>query len=414
MELVFPELGGGTFQGLNDAGVETFQGSVDAHVARECGQNTGDALAEQLGVAFEQRRELPVALRAFVKRNGRLDGGMSLLFPSAVLGTSIWFSSMWGDVVGWVTFAAGMTAAPLGYFTYAAKKYLMLGFAHDDLEPAFKSEAEQTREELTVSESAASPRLEKILRRVAVTTVPVALALFGAFVVVETTGWVRAFPWARPLFNAMITTMVVIGPTATISAIAYGLVAKRRRDIDTEFWQRVWMGPIGRFAFALGRKLVGTRTVGSAMTHRATELSLGLAAEQLFDALPREARASLGDLPPVLKRLQADAQSLRKHHDALQEALNDAGDAAAQSIEYAEVRATRDEIKAKLGDAVGALETIRLNLLRLHAGSGSVEGLTTHIGLAAAVSEEVERLLAAKAEMERGLSFPREIATTPA
>ena len=249
---------------------------------------------------------------------------------------------------------------------------------------------------------------------VAITTVPLALAMFGTFVFVETSGLVRAFPWTRPLFNAMVAAMAVIGPTATISAVAFGLVASRRRDVDTEFWHKVWMGPIGRFAFSLGRKLVGTRTVGSAMTHRATELSLGLAAEQLFDALPRESRASLGDLPPVLKRLQADAQSLRKHHDALQEALNDAGDAAAQSIEYAEVRATRDEIKAKLGDAVGALETIRLNLLRLHAGSGSVEGLTTHIGLAAAVSEEVERLLAAKAEMERGLSFPREIASTPA
>ncbi|MBW7934415.1 MAG: serine/threonine protein kinase, partial [Gemmatimonadaceae bacterium] len=34
---------------------------------------TATALAEQLGVALEQRREIPVALRAFVKRNGRLD-----------------------------------------------------------------------------------------------------------------------------------------------------------------------------------------------------------------------------------------------------------------------------------------------------------------------------------------------------
>lgn len=43
MQLVFPELGGGPFQGLNDAGVENFQGAIDAFLARECGQNTGDA-----------------------------------------------------------------------------------------------------------------------------------------------------------------------------------------------------------------------------------------------------------------------------------------------------------------------------------------------------------------------------------
>ena len=119
------------------------------------------------------------------------------------------------------------------------------------------------------------------------------------------------------------------------------------------------------------------------------------------------------DLPASLKQLQTDAQLLRRNLDELQDALNDAGDASA-SVEYAELRLTRDQIQAKLGDAVGALETIRLNLLRLHAGSGSLEGLTTHIGLAAAVSEEVERLLAAKAEVERTLAFPREIASTPA
>jgi hypothetical protein len=121
---------------------------------------------------------------------------------------------------------------------------------------------------------------------------------------------------------------------------------------------------------------------------------------------------ALGDLPAVLHRLQDDAQRLRASHDALQEAINDAGDAAA-SVEYADIRETRDTLHAKLGEAVASLETIRLNLLRLHAGSGSVEGLTTHIGLAAAVSEEVERLLAAKGDIERALAFPRETAATP-
>ena len=93
-------------------------------------------------------------------------------------------------------------------------------------------------------------------------------------------------------------------------------------------------------------------------------------------------------------------------------ALNDAGDAGA-SVEFAAVRATRDEIQAKLGDAVGALETIRLNLLRLHAGSGSIEGLTTHLGLAAEVSESVVRLIAAKAEVQKLLAFPRTTQPTP-
>ena len=107
-----------------------------------------------------------------------------------------------------------------------------------------------------------------------------------------------------------------------------------------------------------------------------------------------------------------ETTDLRKHYDGLQEALSDAGDAAA-SEQYVEVRATRDAIHAKLGETVGALETIRLNLLRLHAGSATVEGLTTHLGIAAEVSEEVARLISAYEEMEQAPDFPRLPAATP-
>lgn len=45
MELLFPALEGGQEQGLNDAGVEAFQGSIGQYVVRECAQNSGDAPA---------------------------------------------------------------------------------------------------------------------------------------------------------------------------------------------------------------------------------------------------------------------------------------------------------------------------------------------------------------------------------
>ena len=84
--------------------------------------------------------------------------------------------------------------------------------------------------------------------------------------------------------------------------------------------------------------------------------------------------------------------------------MSNAGDAAS-SAELADVRATRDSIHAKLGEAVGALETIRLNLLRLHAGSATIEGLTTHLGLAAEVSDELARLVAAHEEVEQTIKI---------
>lgn len=51
MILRFPELMGGPVQGLNDAGVENFQGAIDLYVSRECGQNTGDAVRNGIATA---------------------------------------------------------------------------------------------------------------------------------------------------------------------------------------------------------------------------------------------------------------------------------------------------------------------------------------------------------------------------
>lgn len=43
MNLKFPPLSGGVSQGLNDAGIETFEGDYAYYVARECTQNSLDA-----------------------------------------------------------------------------------------------------------------------------------------------------------------------------------------------------------------------------------------------------------------------------------------------------------------------------------------------------------------------------------
>src|SRR5439155_9654326 len=45
MRLRFPPLAGGVIQGLNDAGIETFEGDYPHFVVRECAQNSLDAAA---------------------------------------------------------------------------------------------------------------------------------------------------------------------------------------------------------------------------------------------------------------------------------------------------------------------------------------------------------------------------------
>jgi len=360
---------------------------------------SADAVAEQLSLALEQRRELPAALRAFVKRYGRLDGGGTLVGMFFLLIGSNIVSALFGGTPGFATFVFGLTVVPFAYLVGAARRLTRLGFTHQDLGPAFQAESEQAREELSVEHRRGPTPLERILGAAA----RVSGTIFGLSAVTV----YLALRHSMFMFMDAGAVFALSGAVTLMSTIGLLAMQQRHRDVDTEFWGKVWMGRIGRLAFGIARRLVGRGQATSAMTHRATELSLGMAAEQLFESLPKETRQELGDLPALLGRLQNDAQLLRKHYTGLQEAIADLGDDAS-APQHAGLRADRDAVHAKLGDAVGALETIRLNLLRLHAGAATVAGLTTHLGLAAEVSEEVERLIAAREETERILKPPRQ------
>src|SRR5216117_2457371 len=72
-----------------------------------------EVLAEQLSHALEQRRDLPVALRAFVKHDARLDGGGVLVYQWGLLGVAVGAGYLTGSVaVGFGLLAAGVTVVP--------------------------------------------------------------------------------------------------------------------------------------------------------------------------------------------------------------------------------------------------------------------------------------------------------------
>jgi serine/threonine-protein kinase len=378
---------------------------VDQCLAKEPADrpSSADALAEQLGGAIEQRRALPVALRAFVKRNGRMDGGGTLIYSAALLVASTGLSASINMRAGFVAFAAGVVLAPVAFAVLSARRLLRLGFAHADLGPAFRTELENAREERAVERS--GPRvLERVLGGVA----RVALSFSAVAIPVTVIGnALNAWGIARAALSA---TALALG-VGVLTGTTYLALVQSRRDIDTEFWGKVWMGKFGRFAFSLARRFRGSRPVAQAMTHRATELSLSLAAEQLYERLPKQARQALGDVPALLERLQRAAQLLRTRHEELNAAIEMQRRGDGEDVEG--LREERDAVHDRLTSAVSALETIRLNLLRLHAGSAAVEGLTTHIGLAEEVSDEIERMVAARAEIDASLRFPRMVEPTP-
>ena len=364
----------------------------------------GEDFAESLGQVLEAHKELPVALRVFVKRGGRL-GGMGgliyLLFSWVGLGAAMSLAPRGHELLTfWLAFGTAYGVGPAIMLAARARRFLASGFDPKDLPAAFRTELEQGLEE-RVFEYGRRPSLyERVTGILAGTSG--AVAVVSGFMLAGTGFSSRslgvAFAWS------MVTTFT--------SGFLWLTRLNRRVDLDTKIWSWVWRGPIGRALFAVARPFVGRRALPAAGTHRATELALSLAAEQLYDELPKATRTRLKELPDALRRLESDAQRLRARLDELQDALA-GGEAAATPVgdpigeRRSRVRealeAERSLVERRHADAVAALESIRLSLLRLHAGSGSVESLTTDLGLSREISADVNRLFEAHQELEAGL-----------
>ncbi|HYU08427.1 MAG TPA: protein kinase [Gemmatimonadales bacterium] len=360
------------------------------------------ALADQLGHALEQRRELPVALRAFVKHDARLDGSGVLVWPFVMLvATPIAGMLTQSVAVGFVTLVSGYTLVPLGVLINRARKLLNAGFGHSDIGVAFKAEIDRTREERAygLGHGGGPSTLERILRWI---------GGIGTGTAMITLAIINSIPFGD---YALMTTFAWSLTIGVVSGIGALIMLQRRRDVDAEFWGRLWTGRFGRWLFGVARMFTGAKALPASLTHRPTELALGMAAEQLYETLPKETRRQLRDLPDVVHRLEQDAQRMRARLEELQEALADVGQRGAPDPAIgarherivADLSAERDLVQQRLKDAVAALETIRLNLLRLHAGTGSVQRLTTDLGLAREVAQSISRQIEGFREAESAL-----------
>ena len=66
-----------------------------------------------------------------------------------------------------------------------------------------------------------------------------------------------------------------------------------------------------------------------------------------------------------------------------------------------DILSARDATQQRLADAVAALETVRLGLLRMQAGSATVESLTGDLAAAREVAADADRLLQAQQDVEQ-------------
>ena len=373
----------------------------------------GEELAGALSRALEVRQEVPVAIRVFAEQTREPStaiGGAGLMGVTLLV-TGITSATLGGvpsPVTAFLTLAGlGLAATPLLILTQRARRLLRSGHGYDELVRALRSDVERQRKELA-SEYGAPSWIDRWAMGVLIGSVAVGAA--GVRPVIEgTLGAALTVAW-----GAAVVTGSIAGFTAAVRHELRGRIQGVR-------WLKFWGSRVGRWLFKLAGVRLGRIESGGA-PYRPTEMAIGLAADQLYEALHKDVRNSFKELPAVVRALERDAEKMRARVNELDgvlnkieddEALGRSGTAAAapgvsdkRETLGAEVRAARDAAEERLSEAVAALESIRLELLRLHAGAGSVASMTADLTSARELSEDIGRVFEGGREVEKLLAKP--------
>jgi serine/threonine-protein kinase len=334
---------------------------------------TGEELAAALAEVVEGRRELPVPIRAFLSES-RAQARAQYIGPfiaAAVLipmGLNLLLDSVFAGNPptvfrgGLAAIAAVLVAAaavsPIALAVRSVRRLLKAGYRQEDLVHGLGLELARRREEQEFAAGAQGATWWERWMRTKMYAALGLVALSGA------AAFLLPYPavlFAFGLFGLSSAAALVTGFGA--------LAASRSRLDDGEARHfRFWKGRIGRWLFTLASLGLRGRAGGGLLpvADRPTEVALGLAALDLFAVLPADVRRQLGNLPAVVRALEERVQGLRNNGQA-------------------------DELR----EALGALETIRFDLLRLQGGVGTLDGLTVDLGAAREIGDQVDALLAA-------------------
>jgi serine/threonine-protein kinase len=353
----------------------------------------GETLAAALAPSPDARSVLPPSLRAWLMAKNPLtvpylawSAGFSVLTLGNISGM---ISGNPGSSVAFVLPAASLPIFPIvGFHINQARKQFRAGYTLGDLRSAIQVAQKERDESEALSQQAEQSNALRALQLATIVSaswLAVTIGLLIAGVVHENR---TNLLW---LFSPVLSTM---GLGALSNALDVQFIPTRiRKWFQEGIRDRLWKSGIGEW---LARRLGApeqSRAVGGGV-FRPTETALGLAASELFAALPEPYRIELLELPSIVSALEARAAEARAEMDVV------AALARPGSNDTAVLEGRRNTASANLAASVGALERIRLDLLKLHAGAGDLKPLTTLIEEAHLVNQEVRRLVEAEQEVE--------------
>jgi serine/threonine-protein kinase len=374
--------------------------AIDCCLAKDREQRfaTGEALADALAPALVKRAEIPVALRSFI--DWRANALLGFCAAAGTWGVSLAISDartpFWA---GAVLAGAGLGAA-VGLGFARLRRLARLGYDASDIAAALRLACERRREEFLFDFGPTETPRERITRRIAYTAFGFGLTLLVVPMIPAVYRTLSLVMNVNQVFPPLIATGLFAGGIVGAGAWRWQFLRSGTDPCMARFWDKGLGRLLAKFV-ALG---VRRRAIPA---ERATELAIAMSAESLFEALPKELRHRFGDVPKLLNDLQTRATAAREEIAALDASLSAARQAPARESTRerhdaltGDLRSARERAEGRLAQLVTALETVRLDLLRLQAGVGSPESITLDLDAAAALSKEAERMLAARRETE--------------
>ena len=375
----------------------------------------GEELARALAPPNEGKPQLPAALRSWLGvRNPAQaayvawSGLLAIPFLMEVNTYATWHEA---DTLGNLAILIGLAAMPavpmIGFHATQARRLFSAGFTVADLRGALDVAATERARGRALAESADVSAATHALRGVTYASIATAVSttFFLDFIgdnlyrLMNHRAITAAFWLFGPVYSHR-TAVMLTAWIASLILLAVGnmngvsvLPTAARNFFRVGLAERLWRSRFGAWlAKRLGEPAT-SRPVGAGV-FRATEVALSAALGDLYVALPGPYREQLSELPSVVAALEARACLARNEIDML-DAMPKGGPSVSDVLEK-----RREAAKAQLGSGVAALEGIRLDLLRLHAGASDFLPLTTLLDAARLLGEDLTRLTAAQQEVE--------------
>lgn len=375
---------------------------IDRCLNRDADQRfqDGEALAAALAPTAETRPTLPTSLRAWLAARNPLlvpylgwSAGFGFL---TLMNFLTWITGNRPEGPADIALLAGIASLPIfpivGFHLHQALRQFRAGHTLADLRSALEI---ASRERAETNAVALNSKDSPGIRTLRYATVASALWLATTFVLLANNVIHENRTSIVVIFAPVLSTML-LGAISNALDVQF-IPSKIRDNWQTGVRDRLWNSRIGKwFAQRLGAP-EQSRAVGGGV-FRATEAALGLAASELFAALPSAFREELSDLPATVEALEARAAEARAELEVIA-ALAPTGSADAETLAR-----RRNAASSHLSASVAALEGIRLDLLRLHSGANDLAPLTTLIDAARVAGEDLRRLAEAQSEVESALS----------